>query len=118
MDAQGNFPITRTLIALLAFAVALFNQALFWLLAVLIHGQGRPVPAGRFLVASLGLGVALWLILLVLQFRFTGAGRRNDSLIMFFTGTLLIAGLIVTSPGFALAATVAFTAWATRGLKK
>jgi hypothetical protein len=118
VDAQGNFPITRTLIAVLAFAVVLFNQGLFWLLAVLLHGQGRPIAAGRFLVASLGVGVALWAILVVLHFRFTGGARRNDNLVMILTGGLLIAGVTAASPGCALAATVAFTAWAARGFKK
>ncbi len=117
VDAQGNFPINRTLIAVLAFALALFNQALFWLLAVLIQGQGRPVPAGRFLVASLGVGAALWLILVLLQVRFTDS-RRNDWLVTGLTGGLLAAGIAGTSPGCALAGTGLFTAWAARGLKR
>ncbi len=118
VDAQGNFPINRTLIAVLAFALALFNQALFWLLAVLIQGQGRPVPAGRFLVASLGVGAALWIILVLLQVRFIGGGRRTDWLVTGLTGGLLAAGIAGTSPGCALAATGLFTAWASRGLKR
>lgn len=118
VDAQGNFPINRTLIAVLAFALALFNQALFWLLAVLIQGQGRPVPAGRFLLGSISLGAVLWLILAVLQVRFTGGGRRGDWLVAGLTAGLLAVGIAGNSPGCALAATVLFTAWSARGLKR
>ncbi|HEY8932831.1 MAG TPA: hypothetical protein VIM44_05925 [Rariglobus sp.] len=118
VDAQGNFPINRTLIAVLAFGLALFNQALFWLLAVLIRGQGRPVPADRFLFASVWLGAALWLILVVLQTRVTGGGRRNDWLVMLLTGGLLGAGVTTISPGCALMAVGLLTAWNLRDLKK
>jgi hypothetical protein len=118
VDAQGNFPINRTLIAVLGFALALFNQALFWLLAVLIQGQGRPVPAGRFLLASLGVGAALWLILVGLQVRFTGCGRRADWLVAGLTGGLLAVGVVGMSPGCVLAATGLFTAWSARGLRR
>lgn len=118
VDAQGNFPINRTLIAVLAFGLALFNQALFWLLAVLIEGQGRPVPAGRFLLASVILGALLWLILAVAQVRFTGPGKPMDWMVLASTGALLGAGMVMMSPGCALAATGLLTAWSARGLKR
>ena len=118
VDAQGNFPINRTLIAVLAFALALFNQALFWLLAVLIRGQGRPVPADRFLFASIWLGAALWLILAFLQTRVTGGGRRTDWLMLGLTGGLLGAGVATVSPACALAAVGLLTAWGVRDFKK
>jgi len=118
VDAQGNFPINRTLIAVLGFGLALFNQALFWLLAVLIQGQGRPVPAGRFLFASIGLGAVLWLLLVVLQARATGGGRRNDWLVAGLTGALLVTGGVAASPGCALAGVILLTGWNIRDLKK
>ena len=118
VDAQGNFPINRTLIAVLAFGLALFNQALFWLLAVLIRGQGRPIPADRFLFASVGLGAALWLILVFLQTRVTGGGRRNDWLVLLLTGGLLGVGVGTVSPGCALMAVGLLTAWGARSFKK
>lgn len=117
VDAQGNFPINRTLIAVLGFGLALFNQALFWLLAVLIQGQGRPVPAGRFLLASIGLGAALWVLLALLQARVTGGSRRNDWLVAGLTGALLVEGVGATSPGCALAAVGLLTAWNVRDLR-
>ena len=117
VDAQGNFPINRTLIAVLLFGLALFNQALFWLLAVLIQGQGRPVSAGRFLLASIGLGAALWLVLVVLQTRVTAGGRRNDWLMVALTGGLLGAGLVAVSPGCALAAVSLLTVWGARDFR-
>ena len=116
VDAQGNFPINRTLIAVLVFALALFHQALFWLLAVLVQGRGRPIPAGRFLLGSLGLGALLWLMLIILQMRVTRGGSRNDWLVAGLTGGLLATGVVTTSPGCVLAASGLLTAWGARGL--
>lgn len=116
VDAQGNFPINRTLIAVLGFALAFFNQALFWLLAVLLAGQGRDIVAGRFLVASLVLGAALWFVLTVVQWRATGGGRATDWMVVALTGLLGAAGVASESPGCLIASVLLLTAWGSRGL--
>ena len=84
--------------AVLIFGVALLNQALFWLLAVLLQGQERLVAAGRFWWASLGLGAVLWLILVIAHVRVTGGGSRKDLLVVMLTGVLIAAGLVAGSP--------------------
>ena len=117
MDAQGNFPITRVLIAVLIFGVALLNQALFWLLAVLLQGQERLVAAGRFWWASLGLGAVLWLILVIAHVRVTGGGSRKDLLVVMLTGVLIAAGLVAGSPGCVLGGAGLLTLWCARGFK-
>lgn len=118
VDSSGNFPINRTLIALLAGGLAFFNQALFWLLAILLSGQGREAVAGRFVVASLALGCALWQLLAILQWRTTGGGRWTDKLAVMFTGLICAAGVIIASPGCVVGAVFLLAAWGIRGLRK
>ena len=117
VDAQGNFPINRTLIAVLAGALIIFNQGLFWLLAVLLAGQGREVVAGRFLNPSLAVGGAMWLLLVIAQWRSTGGGRWTDWLVVQLTAVLLAFGVVTHSPGCVLASVVVLVAWAARGLR-
>jgi hypothetical protein len=118
VDAQGNFPINRVLIAVLTFGVAFFNQGLFWLLAVLLQSQERLALAGRFLWASLGLGAALWAILLVVHLSVTGGGSRKDLLVVMLTGVVVAAGLVTASPGCVLGGVGLLTVWCARGFKK
>lgn len=118
IDESGNFPITRTLIAVLAGGLAFFNQGLFWLLAWLVSEQERAVVAGRFLVASLSLGGVLWLILVLLQWRATGGGRWTDRLVVTATGVLGGIGFMAQSPGCMIAAVVVLAGWGLRGLKR
>jgi hypothetical protein len=118
INESGNFPITRTLIAVLAGGLVFFNQGLFWLLAWLLEGQGRTLVAGRFLVASLALGAVLWLLLVAVQERATGGGRWTDRLIIVFTGMLVAAAVITKSPGCMLAAVVVLVGWGLRGLRR
>jgi hypothetical protein len=116
VDAQGNFPINRTLIAVLGFGVVVFNQLLFWLLAVLLAARNREVAAERFVFASLAIGVALWLLLVILQWRVTGGGRRTDRVMVAITGALLATGVAVASPGCVAGAVLGLIAWGGRGL--
>jgi hypothetical protein len=116
VDAQGNFPINRTLIAVLGVGLVVFNQMLFWLLAVLLAGRNREVPATRFLVASLAVGVAMWLLLVVAQWKATGGGRWTDWLVVVFTGALAGAGVTLASPGCLAASVLLLIAWGLRGL--
>jgi hypothetical protein len=118
IDEKGNFPITRTLLAVLAGGLLFFNQALFWLLSVLLAGQGRTIVSKRFLVASLALGVALWLVLAVTQSRATGGGCRMDRLVVALTGGLAALGVWLASPGCVLGAVFLLGAWGSRGVKR
>lgn len=116
VDAQGNFPVNRTLIAVLVFALALFNQALFWLLSVLLGGQGRPITAERFMLGSLALGAVLWVILVVAHVRVAGGCARKDALVIALTGGVLGFGLTPVSPGCALAAVALLAGWEARDI--
>lgn len=114
VDAQGNFPVNRTLVAVLAFGLAFFNEALFWLLAHV----GREAVAGRFLLGSIGLGVVLWLTLVVVQVRVTGGANRAGWLVTVLTGGLVVTGVLMTTPACVLAGVGLLTAWSARGIKK
>lgn len=118
VDKQGNFPITGTLIAVLGYGLGVFNQALFWLLALILGGQGRAVPSGRFMQASLALGALLWLVLVVMQVRVTAGGRRVDLLAIMLTGCLVAAGQVTMSPGCVLAGVGLLVIWNLRGLRR
>ncbi len=118
VSADGNFPINRTLIGVLALGLVFFNQALFWLLAVLLKGQGKTVVSERFLIGSLAVGGALWLVLAIAQWRATGGGRATDWLVIGVTGALGAAGVVAVSPGCMLAAVTLLAAWGVRGLGK
>ncbi|MDF3058332.1 MAG: hypothetical protein K0R17_2547 [Rariglobus sp.] len=118
VDENGNFPINRTLIAVLAGGLLFFNQGLFWLLAELLAGQGRDVVANRFLVASLAVGAGLWLVLTLVQAKATGGGRMSDWLVVALTGGLGAAGLLAKSPACLVAAVLLLMVWGLRGLKR
>lgn len=117
VDEQGNFPINRTLIAVLLGGLVIFNQGLFWLLAWLLAGQGRQVVSDRFVVASLAVGGAMWFLLVVTQWRATGGGRWTDWLVVQLTAVLLAFGVVMQSPGCVLAAVITVVAWGARGLR-
>jgi len=116
VNADGNFTINRMLITVLAFGLAIFNQALFWLLAVLLVGRDKPVVAERFVVGSLALGGVLWLILVIAQWRATGGGRLADWAVVVLTGLVGAAGVVAHSPGCMLAAVGLLTIWGVRGV--
>lgn len=117
VDAQGDFPVTPTLLALLAGGLVFFNQGLFWLLSALVRGRGRDATAGYFLTGSLALGVALWVVLVLIQWHATGGGRLADRAVAAFTGLLCLAGAIAGSGACAFAAVMLLAAWGLRGLR-
>lgn len=114
VDAEGNFPINRPLIAVLTVSMLIFNQALFWLLAVLMDGRGKVVGGKRFLVASVALGAALWLLLAVFQWRSTGGGSVADKVVLALTAALVALGVIGTSPACSLGGVALLVAWGLR----
>lgn len=116
VDRDGNFPINRMLIGVLTFGVALFNQGLFWLLAVLLAGRGSELTAARFVIASVALGAVLWVILAVLQWRVTRGGGGADKGVLVLTAALCAGGVWAVSPACGLASTGLLTVWSARGL--
>lgn len=116
VDAEGNYPITRTLVAVLVAAVLFFNQVLFWLLTLSLFRQNRMIAAERFVFVSLALGGALWLVLVVAQWRATGGGNWTDRLVIALTGLLGAAGVFIGSPGSMVAAVGLLAVWGLRGL--
>lgn len=116
VDAEGNYPITRALVAVLVAAVVFFNQALFWFLTFSLTRQNRMIAAERFVFTSLALGGALWLVSAIAQWRATGGGRWTDRLVVVLTGLLSAAGVIVGSPGCLVGSVLLLTAWGLRGL--
>lgn len=63
VDGQGQFPVNAHLVSALATGFLLFNQVLFWLVAVLLVREGKAVPALRFVWMSGGTALAVWLSL-------------------------------------------------------
>jgi len=116
VSADGNFPINKTLIGVLALGLAIFNQALFWLLAVLLAGRGNTVTAARFVIASVALGAVLWALLAVLQWRATDGGNAADKGVLVLTAALCAGSVWLVSPVCGLAAVAVLTAWSVRGL--
>jgi hypothetical protein len=123
-DDHGQFAANGPLVTALGVGFAGFNQVLFWLLSELLArradgeaGSEAMVNAARVAWASLGLGAAVWLTIVVIQWRL-GARRIADMLVVLSGATLLGIGIWMPSPACALAATATQGAWALRGLKR
>jgi len=120
VDAQGQFPVNSALVAALGSAFVFFNQGLFWLLALLLARRtdaASAVNAGRFVLASLALGVVVWGALLVFQTR-AGARRAADHAVLGLCGAVLGWSVARGRPELALLANLALAAWALRGLAR
>jgi hypothetical protein len=94
---------------------------LFWLLAVLLAnrasaGDGAPLASAAWLAwASVGTGVAVWLAIVIAQWRL-GARRVADGLVVACGAGLLAIAVWTASPACALVASSTQAAWALRGL--
>ena len=117
VDTQGNFPITPALIGALTVGFLFFNQLLFWLLAVLLAGEGRADTAENFALASWLVGAAVWLTLAVAPLRAHG-WRAADAVVAVLALALGGAGAATGSLGCAALANGAILAWSVRGLLK
>jgi hypothetical protein len=122
VDADGNFPVNTALIGALATGFVLFNQALFWGLSLLLAGEGRPDTARVFAWLSVAAGAVGWGMLLVQQVRSRGV-RATELLVGALTGGLVICGFVsagdgrfVPTPATVLGGSLAYLAWAYRGL--
>lgn len=116
VDAHGNFPVNTALAAALGAGFVFFNQALFWLLALLLAREADGVVnAGRFTWASLAAGVVLVCALAVFQAR-AGARRGIDRLVLAACGGLLAVSMAGAGAGCAVAGNACLAAWSLRGL--
>lgn len=120
VDANGQFPVNGALVTALSTGFVFFNQALFWLLAILLArqaGADATLNAGRFTLASLGIAVVVWLALAVFQLR-AGARRLVDGLFLAITLAGVGVALAGGRPGIAVLANGLLAAWALRGLTR
>jgi hypothetical protein len=120
VDAQGQFPVNAALVSALGGGFVFFNQALFWMLAVLLERRadaGSVIYAGRFAIASLMLGVAVWLAVMFFQWN-AGALRAPDKAMLGVSGTALGWAFSHGRPELALLGNLILAAWALRGLAR
>lgn len=118
VDAQGQFPVNAALVTALGTGFVFFNQALFWLLAILIARQeAGAVNAGRFATASLVVGVAVWCAVAFFQMR-EGARRAVDQAMLGLAAFGVGLGFANGAPAYALAGNALLAAWALRGLAR
>jgi hypothetical protein len=97
-----------------------FNQALFWMLAMLLARRpdaASAVNAGRLVLGSLALGAAVWFALAFFQSR-AGARRVADWMVLAATLAGLGWALANARPEAGLLANAALAAWALRGLAR
>lgn len=93
---------------------AIFNQAVFWVLAVLLREEGRASLSRAAGYASIGLGGLLWLVLVAAL----ATGRRwsrMDLLVWGLTLAGVLLGLFTYSISCAMEATLGLLAWTLRG---
>lgn len=111
----GDWPLTAELGLACAAGFLFFNQVLLEVLAGLMRGDGREVTADRIHLAGLGLGVVVWLLLAIFQWR-SGARRAIDGVVLAVTGLTLGAALFTSSAWCAAGAVAGLMLWAARGL--
>lgn len=120
VDANGQFPVNAALVTALGTGFVFFNQALFWMLGLLIARRpdaASALNAGRLVLASLALGALVWLVLAFFQAR-AGARRVVDWIVLAATLSLLGCGLAGGRPESALVANTVLAVWALRGLAR
>lgn len=118
VDAQGQFPVNAALLGALGLGFAFFNQALFWLLAVLVARDPEGAAnATRLGWASFGVGWGAWMGLAWSQFQ-AGARRPADVIVGALTLGLWAWAALRASLPLAVLANALFAAWALRGLRR
>ena len=120
VDAQGQFPVNAALVSALGVGFVFFNQALFWMLALLLARQSDEASAtnaGRLILASLGAGAVVWLALMFFQAR-AGALRAVDRVWLAASGVGLGWAAANGRAEIALLCNTLLAAWALRGLAR
>ena len=109
-----------TLLSVLGGGFVFFNQALFWMLAVVLERRADPasvIYGGRLAMASLTLGAAVWLSVMFFQWK-AGVLRAPDKAVLGLTGVALGWAFSHGMPGAALLGNLVLAAWALRGLAR
>lgn len=120
VDANGQFPVNSALIAALSTGFVFFNQILFWLLAVLLARREDAAAlsnSGRFVFASLTVGIAVWATLAVFQIK-SGARRVLDWIVLALALGGVVLALARANPAIAAIANGLLAAWSLRGLAR
>jgi hypothetical protein len=118
VDASGQFPVNAALVTALGLGFGLFNQLLFWLLAVLVARRSDGLEnAARLAWGSFTIGAAVWAALVLCQAR-VGARRGADWALAAASGAGLVWAWSVAAPGLAFATITLFALWALRGLRR
>ncbi len=114
-DENGHYPATRAVIVAVAAGFVLFNEALFWSLAV----AGRAATAGVFAHLSVGVGSVLWAGLALVLGR-AAVWRWTDGLVTAATLAAAIGAPLGggSAAGAVLGANAALALWIARGWGK
>jgi hypothetical protein len=120
VDANGRLPVNAALVSALGAGFVFFNQALLWMLALLLSRRADAegaIHAGRFVSASLALGAALCVGLVLFQIK-AGAWSASNGALFGTSGLAVGWGISQGRPEMALAGNVVLAAWALRGLAR
>lgn len=117
VDEKGQFPVNEHLLAALVAGFLLFNELLFWLVAVLLVRDGKVALAVRFFWLSGGAALAVWLALAILHWK-EQAARAVDVVFMALGLVALMAAFRRQPPWpLEMAVTnVVLIVWSFRGL--
>ena len=126
-EVGGGMRSSGPLVVALSVGFVGFNQILFWLLSALLARRAEAVVGAEVAVdtvdtlqlawVSLGLGAAVWLAIVVIQWRL-GARRAEDGLVGLLGAALLALAFWSVSPACAFAASATQAAWALRGFNR
>ena len=117
IDEKGQFPVNAHLVSALAAGFLFFNELLFWLVAVLLVREGRMAVAVRFFWLSGGAALAVWLALVVLQWK--EKAMRGVDLAVMALGLAVLVAACRRFPPFPLELAIAnagLIVWCFRGL--
>jgi hypothetical protein len=117
VDAQGNFPVNRHLVAALIVGFLFLNQAMLAGVSVMLAERGRAEVSLKTAWVSFGVGLLVWAATLI-ALRREKVGRGKDFVFAGATLAILLAAIWKTEPrvGLALAADVVLLIWNFRGL--
>jgi hypothetical protein len=113
--AGGEFPVTPALIVALCAGFAFFNQVLFWTLGIAMAHDQRAEQALLFAQVSAGLGVAVWVILVVTMARAASRSWTDAAVAVVTLAGLAGAGLSRRPAGWIVVVNAALALWLARG---
>jgi hypothetical protein len=116
--AGGEFPVTPALVVALCAGIAFFNQVLFWTPGIAMARDQRAEQALLFAQVSAGLGVAVWLTLVVTMARAASRSWTDAAAAVVTLAGLVGAGLARRPAGWAVLVNAALALWLARGWGK